>query len=391
MTRAIIIVLDGVGVGELPDALEFGDGGSNTLGNLSRAVGGLTLPNLQGLGLGNIIPIEGVQPSARPTASYGQMAEVSPGKDSTTGHWEIAGLILDKPFPTFPDGFPKEVVEGFEKTIGRRILGNYPASGTEIIEKLGEEHLKTGFPIIYTSADSVFQIAAHEDVIAIEELYRFCEAAREMLKGEYGVARVIARPFIGAPGSFTRTERRKDYSLPPPQSTLLDLLKESGYSVVGIGKIDDLFAHRGLTTSLHSVLNIECSDYLLGAMKRTESGLIFANLVEFDMIWGHRNNPQGFAQALEAFDARLPRIFDLLRSDDLLFITADHGNDPTTPSTDHSREFVPLLVAGERVRSGVDLGVRGTFADLGQTVGELFGVTLPHGKSFLGQVIVPRV
>ncbi len=386
MNRAIIIVLDGVGVGELPDAHQYGDEGSNTLGNLSSAVGGLRLPNLERMGLGNIIPIEGVRPSPQPESSYGKMAELSPGKDSTTGHWEIAGLILSRPFPTYPDGFPKQVMESFEKAIGRGTLGNYPASGTEIIEELGEEHLRTRFPIVYTSADSVFQIAAHEEVVPIEELYRLCKIARDMLRGEHGVARVIARPFIGRPGSFERTERRKDYSLPPPGPTILDVLERDGYPVVGIGKIDDLFANRGLTKSLHSVENMACCDYILTAMKETQSGLVFANLVEFDMVWGHRNNPQGFAEALKAFDSRLPEILDLLTQDDLLFLTADHGNDPTTPSTDHSREYVPVLAWGAKVRSGVDLGTRHSFADLGATIGELFGVTLPNGKSFLSRI-----
>lgn len=386
MKRAIIALLDGVGVGELPDAERYGDEGSNTLGNLSRAVRGLRLPNLERLGLGNIIPIAGVRASPQPSGSYGKMAELSPGKDSTTGHWELAGVVLERPFPLYPDGFPKGIIEPFEKAIGRRTLGNYPASGTEIIKKLGEEHLRTGFPIVYTSADSVFQIAAHEEVVPIEELYSFCETARSILKGEHAVARVIARPFLGEPGSFSRTEKRRDYSLPPPEPTILDLLKEKGYSVVGIGKIDDLFANRGLTRSYHSVVNMECCDHILTAMNETESGLIFANLVEFDMVWGHRNNPRGFGEALEAFDSRLSEIVDLLTSEDVLFITADHGNDPTTPSTDHSREYIPVLAYGEKIRSAVDLGTRESFADLGATIGDIFGISLKNGKSFLPDI-----
>ncbi len=391
MKRAIIVLLDGVGVGELPDAERYGDEGSNTLGNLSRAVGGLRLPNLERLGLGNIIPIAGVRPAAQPSGSYGKMGELSPGKDSTTGHWELAGVVLEGSFPLYPEGFPREIMDPFEKAIGRKTLGNYPASGTEIIEELGEEHLRTGFPIVYTSADSVFQIAAHEEVAPVEQLYYYCETARGILKGEHAVARVIARPFLGRPGSFSRTGRRRDYSLPPPEPTLLDLLRDEGHSVVGIGKIDDLFANRGLTSSRHSVVNTECCDHILSAMNDTQSGLIFANLVEFDMVWGHRNNPKGFADALEAFDSKLSAIVNRLASEDILFITADHGNDPTTPSTDHSREYVPVLAYGEKTSSGVNLGTRESFADLGATIGEIFGISLKNGTSFLPDITTDQV
>ncbi|MEO0067540.1 MAG: phosphopentomutase [candidate division WOR-3 bacterium] len=386
--RAIIIVLDGVGCGELPDAGRFNDCGSNTLAHLADAVGGLFLPNLARLGLGNIIRIKGVPAQKKPEAAYGKMAEKSAGKDSTTGHWEIAGIITREPFPVFPDGFPPDLIRGFESRIGRRVIGNVAASGTEIINRLGEEHLKTGFPIVYTSADSVFQIAAHIDVIPVKELYRFCEIARELLTGPYRVARVIARPFAGRPGSFYRTAERKDFSLPPPERTLLDNVKEAGLEVFGIGKIDDLFAGQGLTKNHHSVNNEECIDFIFSALKENKPGLIFANLVQFDMEWGHRNDPKGFAKGLMDFDSRLNEILLALKPSDILFITADHGCDPTTKSTDHSREYVPLLVYGEKAKPGIDLGTRETFADLGATAAEFLGVKpTSAGKSFLNKII----
>jgi phosphopentomutase len=314
------------------------------------------------------------------------MAERSPGKDSTSGHWEIAGIILDKPFPTFPQGFPHGIIQPFQRSIGRIILGNYPASGTEIIKELGRKHIETGYPIVYTSADSVFQIACHEDVIPIEELYRFCETAREFLNGDYGVARVIARPFIGKPGDFERTNNRKDFSLPPPEETLLDLLKARGVPVIGIGKVPDLFARRGLTECHRSVVNKECFDHTFRAMKEVDKGFIFSNFVEFDTRWGHRNDVKGYVRELVEFEMRLAEVMELLNDDDLLILTADHGNDPTTTSTDHSREYVPLLVYGKKLEKGEDLGIRKTFADLGQTVGENFGVELKNGKSFLDEL-----
>ncbi len=389
--RALIIVLDGVGCGELPDAERFNDCGSNTLGNLARHSGGLNLPNLGELGLGNIIAIAGVPAQPEPKASYGKMAERSAGKDSTTGHWEIAGVITAAPFPLFPEGFPPEIITELEKAIGRKVIGNIAASGTEIINRLGEEHLRTGSPIVYTSADSVFQIACHIDVIPLAELYRYCQIARELLSGPYRVARVIARPFAGVPGAFYRTPERRDFSCPPPQPTLLDNVKDAGFPVVGIGKIDDLFANQGLTRSLHSVNNQECVDFIIRALSETAAGLIFANLVQFDMDWGHRNDPAGFARGLNEFDARLPEIIRKLRPDDILFITADHGCDPTTVSTDHSREYVPLLVYGEPIQPGINLGIRQTFADLGQTVAEYLDVrAAPAGTSFLKSVLKDR-
>jgi phosphopentomutase len=316
------------------------------------------------------------------------MAEASKGKDTTTGHWEMTGIYSPRPLPTYPNGFPKELIEEYERRIGRKILGNYPRSGTVIIQELGKEHVRTGYPIVYTSADSVFQVAAHEEVIPIEELYRICRIAREMLVGEHAVGRVIARPFIGEPGNFTRTERRKDFSLLPPEPTLLDRVVAAGHPVMGVGKIEDIFAHRGLSQSVHSPNNMACVDQTLVFIKESQRGLIFTNLVDFDMLWGHRNNPQGYAGGLEDFDRRLPEIMEAMTAQDVLFLTADHGNDPTTPSTDHSREYVPLLAYGSMVKPGVDLGTRETFADLGATVAELLGIELlPFGTSFAEEIL----
>jgi len=386
--RAILIVLDSVGVGAAPDAAAYGDEGSNTLANTARAVGGLRLPNLGRLGLGNLADVLGVPPEPHPAGAYGRMQEASAGKDTTTGHWEIAGIISTRPLPTYPNGFPQEVIQEFERRIGRKTLGNYPASGTVIIEELGPEHLRTGYPIVYTSADSVFQIAAHEEVIPVEELYRMCRIARELLTGEHAVGRVIARPFVGEPGRFVRTDRRRDFSLEPPRPTLLDRLQEAGQPVWAVGKIEDIFAGRGITEAVHIHDNMDGVDQTLAFMARVDRGLIFTNLVDFDMLYGHRNNPRGYADALEAVDLRVPEVLAALREEDILFFTADHGNDPTTPSTDHSREMVPLLVTGPQVRPGVDLGVRPTFADLGQTVAEYLGAApLEAGTSFLGEVL----
>lgn len=384
MKRVILIVLDGVGIGELPDASKYGDEGSNTLANTAEAVGGLNLPNMGKLGLSNIHPIKGVPFEDKPLAFYGKMAEASPGKDTTTGHWEISGIILDKPFPTYPNGFPKEIIEKFEKAIGRKVLGNKPASGTEIIKELGEEHIKTGYPIVYTSADSVFQIAAHEDVIPVEELYRMCEIARSILQGEHAVARVIARPFAGAPGNFYRTPKRKDFSLPPPRNTLLDFLKNNNYDVIGVGKIEDIFAGRGLTYSLHQKNNAEGIENIFVAWNKLKEGLVFINLVDFDTLYGHRNDPLGMAKALEEFDKALPMIMELLSDKDLLIITADHGCDPTTPSTDHSREYVPLLIYSPDFKNTYSLEVQRTFANLGKTIADYFKVENDlEGESFL--------
>jgi phosphopentomutase len=389
LKRIILIVLDSCGVGELPDAKLYGDEGSNTLVNTANAVGGLRLPNLQKLGLGNIVPILGVKPNPKAQASFGKMAEVSPGKDSTTGHWELMGLILQKPFPVYPHGFPREIIEQFEKAIGRKSLGNKPASGTEIIKELGEMHVRTGRPIVYTSADSVFQIAAHEEVIPVDELYRICQIARKIMTGKHGVARVIARPFLGKPGSYKRTERRRDFSLPPPSKTVLDLLHENNIPVIGIGKIEDLFVGRGLSNSIHTGNNSDGMDKLEESVKRFKQGLIFINLVDFDMLWGHRNDASGFAAGLEDFDRRLPVILDLFTGEDVLIITADHGCDPTTASTDHSREYVPLLVYGKSLKSNINLGIRESFSDLGATVTEIFQIEgTGKGKNFLKDILV---
>lgn len=391
--RAILIVLDSVGIGAAPDAAAYGDEGSNTLANTARAVGGLRLPNLGRLGLGNLADVLGVPPEPHPAAAYGRMQPASAGKDTTTGHWEIAGVISTRPLPTYPNGFPPEVIQEFERRIGRKTLGNYPASGTVILEELGPEHLRTGRPIVYTSADSVFQVAAHEEVIPVKELYRMCRVARELLTGEHAVGRVIARPFVGEPGRFVRTDRRKDFSLEPPRPTLLDHLQEAGQPVWAVGKIEDIFAGRGITEAVHIHDNMDGVDQTLAFMARVDRGLIFTNLVDFDMLYGHRNNPRGYAEALEAVDQRVPEVLAALREEDILFFTADHGNDPTTPSTDHSREVVPLLVTGPGVRQGVDLGLRPTFADLGQTVAEYLGATpLEGGTSFLPDVLgqLPR-
>jgi len=387
--KALIVVLDGVGIGALPDAAEYGDQGSNTLANLAAAAGGLNLPNLQRLGLGNIAPIQGVGPATSPLANYGRMAEASPGKDSTSGHWEIAGLLLEKPFPTYPGGFPPEVIRAFEQATGRGTLGNVAASGTEIIQRLGDEHVRTGRPIIYTSADSVFQIAAHEEVIGLEELYGICGIARNLLTGPHAVGRVIARPFLGASGGYYRTPHRKDFSLCPPGETLVDRLSARGLATKSIGKVDYLFAKRGFTAGVHAASNAEVIEHLVAEAAAPDeggAGLVFANLVDFDMLWGHRNDVDGFRRGLEEFDRALPRILERLGRDNLLAITADHGNDPTTPSTDHSREHVPLLVYGKDLRQGVDLGLRKTFADLGATIGEMFGVRTETGTSFLSEI-----
>jgi phosphopentomutase len=381
-SRVFLIVLDSVGIGELPDAATYGDAGSDTLGHISRHVG-FNVPALASLGLGNIAPLATVPAVALPGASFGKMVEASAGKDSVTGHWEIAGIVLDKAFPTFPRGFPVEVMREFESRIGRGSLGNIAASGTEIIERLGAEHVATGKPIVYTSADSVFQIAAHEDVIPVPELYRVCEIAYELAVDGLGVGRVIARPFVGEAPHFTRTANRHDYAMPPIADTLLDRLTAAGVPVIAIGKISDLFAGRGITRRHPTKSDAMGMDLVDAAVDGEERGLIFANLVDFDTQYGHRNDPAGYAVNLERFDARLRALLPRLRADDMLVITADHGNDPTTPSTDHSREHVPLLVTGTNVRR-VNLGTRATFSDLGQTIAENFGVpVLPHGTSFL--------
>lgn len=391
MKRAIIVVLDSVGIGELPDAKDFGDEGSNTLVNIKKVRPKTDLKNMCALGLGNIQgeEIHLLGKTDAPQGAFGKMAEKSLGKDTTTGHWEMAGIITAKPFPTFTKkGFPKEVMDAFEEAIGTKSLGNIAASGTEIIQVLGPEHVKTGYPIVYTSADSVFQIAAHEDVIPVEKLYEICEKARKILTGDYGVARVIARPFIGEEGNYTRTKNRRDFSLPPTGPTILDLAKEKGLNVTAIGKIEDIFEHRGITRADHTTNNNDGIEKTIFYTKEEFEGILFTNLVDTDMIYGHRNDVEGYATALEYFDHKLPEIMAQMKEEDILFITADHGCDPTTPSTDHSREYVPLLVCGKNVKAGVDLGVRKTFADLGQTISDYLGLDAKfEAESFLDEIL----
>jgi phosphopentomutase len=386
-TRAIVIVVDSLGIGELPDAPAYGDEGSNTLGNIARRIP-LKVPTLRSLGLSRLAPLGAAPQNDAALGAIGRMAEASAGKDSVTGHWEMMGIVLDRPFPVFPHGFPPEIIQEFSRLTGCAVLGNKAASGTEIIEELGPEHMRTGALIVYTSADSVFQIAAHEDVVPIAELYRACEVAYKVVAEGLGVGRVIARPFIGQPGQFSRTSNRHDYALPPCAETLLDRVKDASLPVVAIGKIADLFAGRGITRALHTVSDDEGMDVVVQQIDELDRGLIFANLVDCDSQYGHRNDVTGYAANIERFDARLATVLPRLRPDDLLVITADHGNDPTTPSTDHSREHVPLLATGAAVRKGVDLGTRRTFADLGQTLADLFGVgPLRHGTSFLNDLL----
>ncbi len=379
--RAIVLVVDSLGIGALPDAAAYNDEGSDTLGNIAQHVR-LRLPELARLGLGRVARLP--EPTAGvPAGAFGRMKELSPGKDSVTGHWELMGVVLDRAFAVYPNGFPQSLIDRFEARIGRATLGNTVASGTQIIDALGSRHLDTGFPIVYTSADSVFQVAAHEEVVPLDDLYRFCEAAYALVT-PLGVSRVIARPFVGAPGAFRRTVNRRDFALPPTGETLLDRLSSAGITVHAIGKIWDLFAGRGISQAVHTSNDDEVMNAVSGALGSVSDGLIFANLVDSDMLYGHRNDVAGYAANLERFDARLAVLLPRLGHDDLLIVTADHGNDPTTPSTDHSREYVPLLVSGAAVRAGVDLGTRATFADLAQTLADIFGVgQLRHGTSFL--------
>jgi phosphopentomutase len=383
--RAIVIVMDSVGIGELPDANTYGDEGSNTVGNIHKQFP-LKVPTLRSLGLAKLVDIGA--PAPAPRGACLRMAEKSAGKDSVTGHWEMMGVVLPKAFPTFPQGFVQETIDEFDRRIGRKSIGNVVASGTAIIDELGPEHVKTGAPIVYTSADSVFQIAAHEDVVPIDELYRMCDVAFDLVGRGMGVGRVIARPFVGKPGSFSRTSNRRDYALEPIGPTLLDRVKAADHEVFAVGKIDDLFAGKGLTQAVHTKSDDHGMDVITSAMGSVDKGLIFANLVDFDTQYGHRNNTEGYAQNLERFDARLAALLPNLRDDDLLVVTADHGNDPTTPSTDHAREFVPVLITGARVQPGVEAGTRSSFADLGQTLAEYFGVEpLPHGISFAKEIL----
>lgn len=387
--RVIVFVLDGVGAGAAPDADIYGDVGSNSLTNTAKAVGGLNLPNLEELGFGRITPMLGVDPADPAKGSFGKLSPKSAGKDSVTGHWELMGIYLKEPFPLFPDGFPPAVIKKFKELTGLDVLANKPASGTVVIQEYGEEHMRTGKPIVYTSGDSVFQIAAHEDVIPLEKLYELCQISREMLKGEFGVGRVIARPFIGAKaGEFERTNHRRDYPRYPESDTMMDKLISNGFEVFATGKIDDLFGHRGISVTNHTTNNHDSILATLDFIKKEFQGLLFANLIEFDQIYGHRNDPRGYADALEAFDKFIPEIVTNLKPDDLVIIVSDHGVDPTTESTDHSREFSPLLVFGKNVKGNVDLGIRKTYADVGATIAENFRLDPPEiGESFLKDVM----
>ena len=384
--RVIWIVLDSVGIGELPDAADYGDSGRDTLGHIAR-FRALRVPNLQRLGLANIKPLEHLAPAPNPEGSYGRGTTVSPGKDTTTGHWEMAGVWLDQAFPVYPNGFPQSLIEEFERRIGRKTLCNKPASGTEVIKQLGEEHLRTGYPIVYTSGDSVFQIAAHQDVIPVAELYRMCEVARKLLDGPHRVGRVIARPFTGSPGSFRRTERRHDYAVDPPRPMLLDVLSDAGVPVFGIGKIHDIYNGRGVQDYVTTKNNSDGMSKLEQTLARWQKGLIFANLVDFDMLYGHRKDMEGFARSLEEFDQQLASLVRQLGQSDLLMITADHGcdPDPVNPTTDHSREYVPILALSPGHKS-TNLGTRSTLADMGQTVAQNFSGSIPHGASFLREI-----
>ncbi len=388
MRRVALLVLDGMGIGPAPDTAAYGDEGSNTLGNVARAAGehGLTLPHLERLGLGRIAPIRGVSTSVLPTAAYGLAQPASAGKDSTTGHWELCGIVLEDPFPTYPRGFPDSVIAEFSRQTGRGVLANHPASGTVVIDQYGPEHQATGSWIVYTSADSVFQVAAHEDTVPLEELYQACRIARGCLVGPNAVSRVIARPFRGTPGAWERTSGRKDFSLPPVRPTLLDHLAAAGIDRIGVGKVDDLFAGQGITSE-HAATNARAFHLIEEGQKRLGSGLLFANIIEFDQSWGHRNDVPGYVSGLQELDAWIPRLQDTAQDEDLIIFTADHGNDPTTPSTDHSRESVPILVWGPRVRA-VSLGTRSSFADVGQTIAEYLGAApLAGGNSFLSEVV----
>ncbi|MEH7381806.1 phosphopentomutase [Bacillus sp. JJ1533] len=386
--RIFLIVMDSVGIGEAPDAKEFGDEGSNTLGHIAEEMNGLHMPNMAKLGLSNIREIKGIPIQNQPLAYYTKMQEASNGKDTMTGHWEIMGLHIETPFQVFPEGFPKELLDELEKRTGRGVLGNKPASGTEIIDELGEEHMKTGKLIIYTSADSVLQIAAHEEIVPLDELYKICEIARELtLDDKYMVGRVIARPFVGEPGNFTRTSNRHDYALKPFERTVMNELSDQGFDVIAIGKISDIYDGEGVTQSLRTKSNMDGMDKLVQTLNMNFTGLSFLNLVDFDALYGHRRDPKGYGNALEEYDARLPEVFEKLTDDDLLIITADHGNDPVHPGTDHTREYVPLLVYNKKMGGGKELPLRTTFADIGATVADNFNVTLPkHGKSFLSEI-----
>ncbi|CEN26264.1 phosphopentomutase [Paraclostridium sordellii] len=388
MSRVIWMVIDSVGIGALPDSEKFGDVNVNTLGNIVKAYKDIQLPNMIKLGLSNIDGIDSLDSIDNPIGSFGRASEVSKGKDTTTGHWEMTGVLVETPFKTYENGFPKEIIDEFERKTNRKVIGNKPASGTAILDELGEQQMKTGEVIVYTSADSVFQIAAHEEIIPLEELYKMCEIAREIMMGENAVARIIARPFVGKPGAFERTSNRRDYSLSPFEDTVLDTIKKSNLDVIGVGKIEDIFNKQGITEAIHTKDNMDGVDQTINYIKKENKGLIFTNLVDFDSKYGHRRDVEGYKKALEEFDARIPEIIDNMKDDDILIINADHGNDPTYKGTDHTREYIPVLVYGKNINKGYNLGTRKSFADIGATVADILNVDLPkHGESFKSEIM----
>lgn len=388
MSRVIWMIIDSVGIGALPDSEKFGDVNVNTLGNIVKNYKDIKLPNMLKLGLGNIDGIDSLEGVKSPIGAFGRASEVSKGKDTTTGHWEMTGVLVETPFKTYENGFPKEIIDEFERKTNRKVIGNKPASGTAILDELGEQQMKTGEVIVYTSADSVFQIAAHEEIIPLDELYKMCEIAREIMMGDNAVARIIARPFVGQPGAFERTSNRRDYSLSPFEDTVLDNIKNSNLDVIGVGKIEDIFNKQGITEAIHTKDNMDGVDQTINYMKKENNGLIFTNLVDFDSKYGHRRDVKGYKEALEEFDARIPEILENMEYDDILIINSDHGNDPTYKGTDHTREYIPMLICGKNVKSGLNLGTRSSFADIGATVADLLNVKMPkHGNSFKNDII----
>lgn len=388
MSRVIWMIIDSVGIGALPDSEKFGDVNVNTLGNIVKNYKDIKLPNMLKLGLGNIDGIDSLEGVESPIGAFGRASEVSKGKDTTTGHWEMTGVLVETPFKTYENGFPKEIIDEFERKTNRKVIGNKPASGTAILDELGEQQMKTGEVIVYTSADSVFQIAAHEEIIPLDELYKMCEIAREIMMGDNAVARIIARPFVGQPGAFERTSNRRDYSLSPFEDTVLDNIKNSNLDVIGVGKIEDIFNKQGITEAIHTKDNMDGVDQTINYMKEENNGLIFTNLVDFDSKYGHRRDVKGYKEALEEFDARIPEILENMEDDDILIINSDHGNDPTYKGTDHTREYIPMLICGKNVKSGLNLGTRSSFADIGATVADLLNVKMPkHGNSFKNDII----
>lgn len=388
MSRVIWMIIDSVGIGALPDSEKFGDVNVNTLGNIVKNYKDIKLPNMLKLGLGNIDGIDSLEGVKSPIGAFGRASEVSKGKDTTTGHWEMTGVLVETPFKTYENGFPKEIIDEFERKTNRKVIGNKPASGTAILDELGEQQMKTGEVIVYTSADSVFQIAAHEEIIPLDELYKMCEIAREIMMGDNAVARIIARPFVGQPGAFERTSNRRDYSLSPFEDTVLDNIKNSNLDVIGVGKIEDIFNKQGITEAIHTKDNMDGVDQTINYMKKENNGLIFTNLVDFDSKYGHRRDVEGYKEALEEFDSRIPEILENMEDDDILIINSDHGNDPTYKGTDHTREYIPMLICGKNVKSGLNLGTRSSFADIGATVADLLNVKMPkHGNSFKNDII----